>query len=59
MSASRVIDEPAKTSASLPVEWSNVRGIMFDVDGTLTHSDDLHFVAFNTLLMEMGFNGAD
>jgi len=41
----------------LPVKWSELKGILFDVDGTLTHSDDLHYVAFRKLLVELGFQG--
>ena len=32
--------------------WSSVKGLLFDVDGTLTHSDDLHFKAFADLLQK-------
>ena len=32
--------------------WSSVKGLLFDVDGTLTHSDDLHFKAFVDLLQK-------
>ena len=34
------------------------KGVLFDVDGTLTHSDDLHFEAFVKLLQDKGYNGA-
>ena len=29
-----------------------MKGLLFDVDGTLTHSDDLHFKAFVDLLQK-------
>lgn len=37
-----------------------MKGVLFDVDGTLTHSDDLHFQAFADLLQkpEWEINGA-
>lgn len=45
---------------ALPMPWSSVKGVLFDVDGTLTHSDDLHFKAFVDLLQkpEWEINGA-
>jgi hypothetical protein len=45
------------TTLALPVPWHAVRGVLFDVDGTLTDSDDLHFRAFQELLLEAGHNG--
>jgi hypothetical protein len=42
---------------ALPVPWKQVAGILFDVDGTLTHSDDLHFKAFVDLLQKENFKG--
>ena len=34
-----------------------VRGILFDVDGTLCDSDPVHFEVFQELLMKEGING--
>lgn len=34
-----------------------LRAVLFDIDGTLTHSDDLHFSVFRDLLLERGFGG--
>ena len=31
--------------------------MLFDIDGTLTHSDDLHFTVFREILIEHGFDG--
>ena len=33
-------------------------GFLFDVDGTLTNSDDIHFLAFQELLQDKGYAGA-
>lgn len=41
---------------SLPIPWDQVRGIVFDIDGTLTASDSVHFGVFVDLLQEIGFN---
>lgn len=35
----------------------SLKGILFDVDGTLTHSDDLHYKAFVDMLQEQRFQG--
>lgn len=35
----------------------SVRAVLFDIDGTLTDSDPLHFLAFQEILIEKGFNG--
>eukprot|EP00270_Netrium_digitus_P014739 TRINITY_DN5079_c0_g1_i1.p1 TRINITY_DN5079_c0_g1~~TRINITY_DN5079_c0_g1_i1.p1 ORF type:complete len:309 (+),score=85.48 TRINITY_DN5079_c0_g1_i1:228-1154(+) len=34
-----------------------LRAVLFDVDGTLTDSDPLHFKAFQDILVEVGFQG--
>ncbi|EFJ43061.1 hypothetical protein VOLCADRAFT_66286 [Volvox carteri f. nagariensis] len=34
----------------------SIRGVLFDVDGTLVESDPLHFRAFQEILLELGFN---
>lgn len=34
-----------------------LKGILFDVDGTLAHSDDLHYKAFVDILQKEGFQG--
>lgn len=44
-------------SGSGHVDWRAVRGVLFDVDGTLVESDPLHFRAFQEILSEVGFNG--
>eukprot|EP00775_Hariotina_reticulata_P003528 gene3528-3797_t len=40
--------------SSVP-DLSLIRGVLFDIDGTLTNSDPLHFQAFQELLVEVGF----
>lgn len=35
----------------------SLKGILFDVDGTLAHSDDLHYQAFVDMLQKEGFQG--
>jgi hypothetical protein len=54
--ASRAGADVLRTAPFL--DLSQFEGIMFDVDGTLTHSDDMHFQAFQELLQDKGFNGA-
>ncbi|GLC35885.1 hypothetical protein PLESTF_001236300 [Pleodorina starrii] len=46
---------PAAAAASL--DFLSLRGVLFDVDGTLVESDPLHFRAFQEVLCELGFNG--
>lgn len=41
-----------------PIVWQEVKGILFDVDGTLVDSDELHFQAFVDLLQELNWEGA-
>jgi len=36
-----------------------VSGALFDIDGTLTHSDHLHYVVFKAFLQRHGFNGGE
>lgn len=38
-------------------DLSAIRGVLFDIDGTLTNSDPLHFRAFQEILVEVGFQG--
>ncbi|KAI8463822.1 MAG: HAD-like domain-containing protein [Monoraphidium minutum] len=38
-------------------DLTSVRGMLFDIDGTLTNSDPLHFLAFQEILVEVGFDG--
>ncbi|GIL60993.1 hypothetical protein Vafri_15417 [Volvox africanus] len=45
------------TVAQFPVNFLTIRGVLFDVDGTLVESDPLHFRAFQEILAEVGFNG--
>lgn len=40
-------------------DLTTVRGLLFDIDGTLTDSDPLHFLAFQEILSEVGFNGGE
>eukprot|EP00892_Ulva_mutabilis_P008639 jgi/Ulvmu1/6147/UM028_0003.1 len=37
----------------------SLKGILFDVDGTLAHSDDLHYKAFMDMLQNEGFQGGE
>jgi HAD superfamily hydrolase (TIGR01509 family) len=34
-----------------------LKGVLFDIDGTLVDSDPLHFLAWRELLLEKGYNG--
>ncbi|GIM14661.1 hypothetical protein Vretimale_17610 [Volvox reticuliferus] len=45
------------TAAPVPVDFLSIRGVLFDVDGTLVESDPLHFRAFQEILAEVGFDG--
>jgi HAD superfamily hydrolase (TIGR01509 family) len=36
---------------------TSLKAILFDVDGTLTESDAVHYLAFRELLMKEGYNG--
>eukprot|EP00200_Dunaliella_tertiolecta_P004369 CAMPEP_0202355278 /NCGR_PEP_ID=MMETSP1126-20121109/10244_1 /ASSEMBLY_ACC=CAM_ASM_000457 /TAXON_ID=3047 /ORGANISM="Dunaliella tertiolecta, Strain CCMP1320" /LENGTH=241 /DNA_ID=CAMNT_0048947877 /DNA_START=156 /DNA_END=881 /DNA_ORIENTATION=+ len=36
---------------------NRVKGVLFDIDGTLCNSDPLHFKAFQELLIEHGYDG--
>lgn len=44
----------AETCRPLP-RFDRLKGILFDIDGTLTNSDPLHFRAFQELLQEVNF----
>lgn len=44
-----------RLSASIPA-LGELKGVLFDIDGTLTNSDPLHFLAFQEILVEEGFN---
>lgn len=36
-------------------DLSTIKAVLFDVDGTLTNSDPLHFKAFQDILLEYGY----
>ncbi|KAF5838741.1 HAD-like domain-containing protein [Dunaliella salina] len=48
---------PAAITQGEPIAFTRVKGILFDIDGTLCNSDPLHFKAFQELLVEHGYNG--
>ncbi|KAG2494256.1 hypothetical protein HYH03_007611 [Edaphochlamys debaryana] len=48
---------PSTAVAACPVDFGSIRGVLFDVDGTLVESDPLHFKAFQEILQEVGYNG--
>lgn len=48
---------PLKHSSEAKPTLQGVKGVLFDIDGTLTNSDPLHFKAFQLLLQEAGFQG--
>eukprot|EP00199_Chlamydomonas_sp_CCMP681_P005709 CAMPEP_0119108366 /NCGR_PEP_ID=MMETSP1180-20130426/13964_1 /TAXON_ID=3052 ORGANISM="Chlamydomonas cf sp, Strain CCMP681" /NCGR_SAMPLE_ID=MMETSP1180 /ASSEMBLY_ACC=CAM_ASM_000741 /LENGTH=246 /DNA_ID=CAMNT_0007093969 /DNA_START=133 /DNA_END=873 /DNA_ORIENTATION=- len=39
-----------------PINFGALKGVLFDIDGTLGDSDPLHFQAFQDTLSELGFN---
>ena len=39
-----------------PIAFKSIKGILFDIDGTLSDSDPLHFKTFQDMLMEAGFD---
>ncbi|GFR52744.1 hypothetical protein Agub_g15355, partial [Astrephomene gubernaculifera] len=49
--------QPTAATAAMPIDFLSVRGVLFDVDGTLVESDPLHFKAFQEILVELGFQG--
>eukprot|EP00240_Pyramimonas_obovata_P016330 CAMPEP_0118940150 /NCGR_PEP_ID=MMETSP1169-20130426/30712_1 /TAXON_ID=36882 /ORGANISM="Pyramimonas obovata, Strain CCMP722" /LENGTH=268 /DNA_ID=CAMNT_0006884565 /DNA_START=159 /DNA_END=965 /DNA_ORIENTATION=+ len=47
-----------KLSAPIPLpKIDSLKAILFDIDGTLTNSDPLHFEVFKELFLELGVNG--
>jgi len=53
-------DAASGTPHSSPLQLpppDRIRAVLFDIDGTLTHSDDLHFAVFRDMLQQRGFNG--
>ncbi len=36
-------------------DLTTIKAVLFDVDGTLTNSDPLHFDAFHDILLEYGY----
>eukprot|EP00879_Flechtneria_rotunda_P016935 GHRR01017730.1.p1 GENE.GHRR01017730.1~~GHRR01017730.1.p1 ORF type:complete len:154 (+),score=45.06 GHRR01017730.1:2567-3028(+) len=52
----RHMAHPNQMAAAQAVpDLSKIRGVLFDIDGTLTNSDPLHFKAFQQMLQEVGF----
>ena len=49
------VSAPERPSALPPL--GSIRGVLFDIDGTLCDSDPLHYQAFRDILVEKGFNG--
>ncbi|CAI5522194.1 unnamed protein product [Closterium sp. Naga37s-1] len=49
------VNEPLSLRALPPVR--QLRAVLFDIDGTLTDSDPLHFLAFQRMLSDVGFDG--
>ncbi|CAI5965782.1 unnamed protein product [Closterium sp. NIES-64] len=47
--------KPLSLRALPPVR--QLRAVLFDIDGTLTDSDPLHFLAFQRMLSDVGFDG--
>jgi len=44
------------TATACPIDFKQVQGCLFDIDGTLCNSDPLHFQAFQEILIAEGFN---
>lgn len=40
-------------------DLSKIKAVLFDVDGTLTDSDPLHFKAFQEILVQYGYKVGD
>ena len=49
------VSAPERPSTLPPL--GSIRGVLFDIDGTLCDSDPLHYQAFRDSLAERGFNG--
>ena len=45
------------TTVAPAIDFSAIKGLLFDIDGTLCNSDPLHFKAFQEILTEAGFDG--
>ena len=44
----------AKQASTIPeLVGDGLKAILFDIDGTLCDSDDLHYIAWNEMLMEV------
>lgn len=43
---------------TLPVEWKNLKGVIFDIDGTLVESAEAHYQALKEILQEANYQGA-
>eukprot|EP00873_Tetraselmis_striata_P023943 jgi/Tetstr1/444207/TSEL_032100.t1 len=54
--AAKAVGPVAGAARPLPT-LSSVKGILFDIDGTLCNSDPLHLAVFQDMLAEVGFNG--
>ena len=47
------ISAPARPTALPPL--GSIKGVLFDIDGTLCDSDPLHYRAFREILLEKGY----
>lgn len=52
-----VVADPLLSAASALPPPAALKAVLFDIDGTLTDSDPMHFRAFRDMLQEVGFNG--
>ncbi|KAJ9514640.1 hypothetical protein QJQ45_028354, partial [Haematococcus lacustris] len=53
--AAQVLALP-RPAAPAAIDFTQLQGLLFDIDGTLCNSDPLHFQAFQELLVAQGFN---
>ncbi|MEW5300202.1 MAG: hypothetical protein WDW38_003041 [Sanguina aurantia] len=46
----------SKVLPTSSINFSKLKGVLFDIDGTLTHSDPLHLLTYQDILVEVGYN---
>ncbi|GAX76112.1 hypothetical protein CEUSTIGMA_g3555.t1 [Chlamydomonas eustigma] len=52
-------DKTSTSACSAGLNFNSLKGVLFDIDGTLTNSDPLHFKAFQQVLVERGYDGGN
>lgn len=50
--------DTASKQKALPVVWTKIRGVIFDIDGTMVNSGQPHYEALSEVLAEARYKGA-